>query len=55
MLRWAPAKILRGARPGDLPFEQPTRYSLVINRKTAATLGLTLPQMLLSQADEVLP
>jgi putative tryptophan/tyrosine transport system substrate-binding protein len=48
-------KILKGARPGELPFEQPTRYYLTINRKTATALGLTLPQMLLSQADELTP
>ena len=47
-------KILRGAKPGELPFEQPTRYYLVINSKTAAALGLTLPQALLRQADEVI-
>jgi len=47
-------KILKGARPSDLPFEQPTRYSLLINRKSAIALGLTLPQALLIQADEVI-
>jgi putative tryptophan/tyrosine transport system substrate-binding protein len=47
-------KILKGARPSDLPFEQPTRYSLLINRKSATALGLTLPQALLIQADEVI-
>jgi ABC-type uncharacterized transport system substrate-binding protein len=47
-------KILKGAKPGELPFEQPTRYYLVINRKTAMALRLAIPQMLLSQADEVI-
>ena len=47
-------KILKGAKPGDLPFEQPSRYHLVINHKTATTLALTIPQTLLRQADEVI-
>ena len=47
-------RILKGAKPGELPFESPTRYHLVINRKTAKTLGLSIPQTLIVSAEKVI-
>lgn len=47
-------RILKGARPGDLPIEQPSKFQLAINTKTAATLGVSVPRSLLLRSDQII-
>jgi len=47
-------KVIRGTKPGDLPVQQASKFKMVVNLKTAEALGLTVPPMILAQADEVI-